>query len=196
MTSAVPAPGTGAEADAVTDPERLTLGQVWPEAATYAVLAALGAYLTVTSFGYGITAPDSLVGAGTMPLAMGVLMLGLATILCVRLLWKVDLRSRWASRGEVVAAEEDDSAAAPGGRSRARCFLMVLVTLAVTIALTPVLGMQVAFGLMVLWLAAGVERMRLRTSILVAVVAMVVSHLIFRVFLEVALPDGIFGGMF
>lgn len=178
-----------------------SLRQAWPEVTTYAVVGLIGVYLVVTSFGYGLTADDSLVGAGTMPFAMGLLLAVLAVILSARRLGQV-VSVRHASeplyeRGEgQESATERDQAAPVQGRSRRQCFLMVIATMAATIALTPLISMQLAFGLMVLWLAAGVERMRLRTSILVAILAVGISHLIFRVFLDVALPDGIWVGLF
>src|SRR5699024_198048 len=75
------------------------------ETMTYLALMGVGAYLTVTSFGFGITTESSWVSAGTMPFGVGVLLLLISALLFLKSLRAVTVKRRSETQARVVSGE-------------------------------------------------------------------------------------------
>jgi hypothetical protein len=69
----------------------------------------------------------------------------------------------------------------------------MFVLLPVAVALVPLLGMVVAFGLLVLVISTWLEHRRLLPALLLSATASVTMHVVFAVVLQVPLPSGVFG---
>jgi len=161
------------------------------QAVVFGLLAALGATVLVSSFGYGILRDGDRVGPGLLPMVVGLLLLLLSG-------WQLVTRLRGSTRGPVAAAPvgpETDVLGRTQAR-RIRQLRMVVVALPITILLVPVLGFLPAFGICVLFICAVVERRRPVQALLVTAVAVAVVYGIFGVFLDVPLPAGVVGDLF
>lgn len=169
-----------------------------PEIVAYGLVAALGVAFVATSFGYGLRTDDGWVGPGFLPLVVGGLLF---------LLSGVELARRLRGSGH-----EDDSAAAEArpvdeqetgepatdifGRTEAqriRQLWTVAAALLVAILLTPLLGLPVAFGLLVFFISVWVESRPIVTALVITGVSVAVVHTVFVVLLGVPLPGGLLG---
>lgn len=161
------------------------------QAVAFGLLAALGATVLVSSFGYGILRDGDRVGPGLLPMVVGLLLLLLSG-------WQLLTRLRGGARGPVAAAP-----VGPGtdvlGRTQAHRIhqlRMVVVALPITILLVGFLGFLPAFGIFVLFICAVVERRRPVHALLVTAIAVAAVYGIFGVFLDVPLPAGVVGDLF
>jgi putative tricarboxylic transport membrane protein len=174
-----PAPPPAASAPAVR-------GQV----IAFGVLAALGAAVFATSFGYGLFGEGGRVGPGLLPMVTGLLLLLLSGgQLLVRL-----RRLRTAP----AAPPADGDGVDVFGRSeaqRVRQLRMVVLALPVAVLLIPLLGFLPAFGLLVLFIGVVVERRPPLVALVVTAVAVAVGYGVFAEFLDVPLPDGLLGDL-
>ena len=166
------------------------------QAVAFGLLAALGATVLVSSFGYGILRDGNRVGPGLLPMVAGLLLLSLSG-------WQLLGRLRGGTRGPVAAAPAGPGTDVPGtdvlGRTQAdriRQLRMVVVGLPITILLVGFLGFLPAFGIFVLFICAVVERRRPVQALLVTAVAVAAVYGIFGVFLDVPLPTGVVGDLF
>lgn len=174
---AAPARGAAGARRAVVTSETVTLG----------VLALVGGYMALSSFELGLKTNDAWVAAGTMPLVVGSLLCVLALVLMVK--------AARETAPEPAAAEADDDIDIFGRTApqRVRQLWIVAVALGVAIALVSVLGFPIAFGALVLFIATVVERQRLHVAVMITLAALVAVHLIFVMFLNVPLPEGMLG---
>ncbi|WP_309066536.1 tripartite tricarboxylate transporter TctB family protein [Microbacterium sp.] len=155
--------------------------------AASAALAVLGVVAALMGAGYGFTKEDGQVGAGFMPVVLGVVMTVLAVLDVL-----ATLRRPVAAR----AVDADDSDIDVLGRSqhqRNRMLAMVIGMLVVALLLVPVTGLLVALGLLVVGIAALVERRHIAVALLVGVIAVAVVHVVFAVLLKVPMPTGLIG---
>jgi NAD/NADP transhydrogenase beta subunit len=162
---------------------------VTTETATLAVLAVVGGYMAFGSFELGLKTNDAWVAAGTMPLIVGSLLCLLALTLLVKAVREAP------SVAEASTTEVDDDIDIFGRTApqRVRQLWIVAVALGVTIGLVSLLGFAIAFGALVLFIATVVEKQRLPIAVMITVTALVAVHLIFVLFLNVPLPEGMLG---
>ncbi len=152
----------------------------------YAILSAVGAGFFLLSFQYDFSVRGGLVGPGFLPRIAGGALAVIGLLLVAQEL-----------RGGSVLKGDSGSDEAAERISRSTAIKLVAVFAGITIALlvTPVIGLLPAFTLLVLALMLFVERMPVLPSILIAVTAGVVAHLLFGVALQVPLPLGVFEGV-
>ena len=171
------------------------------EAVTYAALAVAGLVAALVAVGYGVFAEGGRVGPGFLPLAAGLV----TAILC----------GACAARALRTSGREVDDAAVHGpakaagpagaddypdidttGRTegqRVRNLWVVFGLTLVCIAIVPVLGFLLAFGLLVLVISTAVERQSLVRSLAISAMAVGVVYGVFGLFLSVPLPGGLLG---
>ena len=161
------------------------------QAVAFGVLAALGAAVFGTSFGYGILGEEGRVGPGLLPMVTGLLLLLLsAGQLVTRVV-------RAAPRGPDRGGNQGGGVDASGRTEpqRVRRLWTVVGALPVTVLLVPLVGFLPALGLLVLFVSAVVERRPLLVALLVTAVAVAAGYGIFAVFLDVPLPTGAVGDL-
>lgn len=147
----------------------------------FGVLAALGAGLFASSFGYGILGEGGRVGPGLLPMVTGLLLLVLSA---------AQLFARLRR-----PAPADPDAPGPADARRVRQLWTVALALPVAVLLVPLLGFLVAFGLLVLFVSAVVERRPPLVALLVTAAAVACGYGVFAVFLDVPLPTGLAGDL-
>jgi hypothetical protein len=158
------------------------------QAIAFGVLAAVGAAVFATSFGYGILGEGGRVGPGLLPMVTGLLLLLLSAV-------QLLARLRRLRAGGTTPPPQDAGTDVFGRTEaqRVRQLVMVLIALPVSVLMVPVLGFLVAFGLLVLFVSAVVERRPPLVALLVTAVAVALGYGIFAVFLDVPLPAGLVG---
>jgi putative tricarboxylic transport membrane protein len=169
-----------------------------------AVLGAIGLYAVVSGFGYQVLQENGEIGPGFLPAVAGGL---------VALFAAIDLVNKFRRTPQHDVFDDDaaligDTAAITlrdetelvdvdiFGRTqkqRNRMLLAVLGIIIATVALVPLLGFLISFGLMLIACAVAVERRRWLPSLIVTVVALTATYLIFVVLLRVPLPQGLLG---
>lgn len=173
-------------------------------AAFSAALALLGVAAAIGGWGYGVAQDNGQIGAGFLPVVLGVLMAVLggidATMTMLRREPTRALDELGTLGAEVDAAAIDTVAEAPDvdvlgrtQRQRNRMLVTVAGMLLVAVLLVPVLGLLLSLGLLMLAVAIVVERRGILASVIVTVVTVGVFHLVFGVLLRVPLPTGLIG---
>lgn len=164
------------------------------EAVAFGVLTVLGAAVFGTSFGYGLLGEEGRVGPGLLPMVTGLLLLLLGGGQLVVRLRRV--------RGVTEPRRPDSDAADPEvdvfGRTesqRVRQLWTVVVATPVAVLLVPLLGFLPALGLLVLFIAAVVERRPPLVALAIAAVAIAAGYGVFMEFLDVPLPTGVVGDL-
>ncbi|WP_219412625.1 tripartite tricarboxylate transporter TctB family protein [Pseudonocardia nigra] len=160
------------------------------EVVAFGVLTVLGAAVFASSFGYGLFGEGGRVGPGLLPMVCGLL---LALLAGGQLLAR--LRRRSATPAPERPAGEDVDVLGRTAAYRVRQLRTVVVALPVTVLLVPLIGFLPAFGLLVLFVSAVVERRRPVPALLVTVIAVAVVYGVFGVFLDVPLPTGVVGDL-
>ena len=182
----------------------MTLTPRIARAAFSAALALLGIAAAIGGWGYGVTQDNGQVGAGFLPLALGIIMALLAGAdIVLTLLQREEHRpiDELGTLGaEVDAAAIDHAAEAPDidalgrtQRQRNRMLAIVAAMLLGALLLVPVLGLLLSLGVLMLAVAIGVERRPILSSTIITVVAVGAFHLVFGVLLRVPLPTGMIG---
>ncbi|WP_246154667.1 tripartite tricarboxylate transporter TctB family protein [Saccharopolyspora hirsuta] len=146
-------------------------------------LALLGAGFAVSSFGYGVLLPESRIGPGFLPLVAG----GLLAVFSALLLAE-QLRAPHPAPPQPGV---DDFGRTP--RQRVWILRRVFVLLPVAVALVPLLGMAVAFGLLVLVISTWLEGHRPLPAVALSACSAAAMYGVFAVVLQVPLPTGVFG---
>jgi hypothetical protein len=183
----VTGPATGAPE--ATGPAPLPTAGPGGQAIAFGVLAALGAAVFGTSFGFGILLDGGRVGPGLLPMVLGLLLLLLAGVqLLVRL-------RRLRAGGEAAPAGGGTDVFGRTDAQRVRQLWQVVIALPVTVLLVPLLGFLPAFGLLVLFVSAVVERRPPLVALLVAAIAVAAGYGVFEEFLDVPLPTGLLGDL-
>ena len=163
------------------------------------LLVALGSAVALGSLQYGILNEQGRIGSGFMPFMSGVLLALFGALIGVEA-WRRSRRPRparadpgadplaalAAAEGPLPAASEDDGA---GWRTIAVVFALTLVA----IVLIPLLGFLLPFAALIFVLVRFVEGESARLAIALSVSAIVVTWLVFVVFLGVPLPSGTVG---
>jgi len=178
-----------AGAQAATGPAPLETAGPGAQAIAFGVLAAIGAAVFATSFGYGILGEEGRVGPGLLPMVLGLLLLLLsAGQLLVR------LRRQGTGR---TASPSDDRVDVLGrtDAQRVRQLWLVVIALPVTVLLVPLLGFLPTFGLLVLFVSVVVERRPPLVALLVTALAVAAGYGVFAEFLDVPLPTGVLGDL-
>jgi putative tricarboxylic transport membrane protein len=175
----------------VADPTSAAPGA---QAVAFGVLAALGAAVFGTSFGYGILGEGGRVGPGLLPMVTGLLLLLLGAGQLLARLRRPRSEPPDPAPGDDAA---DDAVDAFGHTEaqRVRRLWIVVAALPVALLLVPLIGFLLAFGLLVLFVSAVVERRPPLVALLVAAVAVAGGHGIFAEFLDVPLPTGAVGDL-
>jgi putative tricarboxylic transport membrane protein len=145
------------------------------ESAVWVLLVCLSVAMAGVSFGYGITKEGGEVGPGFLPLVAGV---ALALLSAACLLQSV--------RSPQAGEEDVDP-------RRIRTLWTVFGLLLIALLLVPVTGFLVAFGLLVFTVSAFVEKQRVVSAAVIALVATLVIYAVFVLFLAVPLPGGLLG---
>ncbi|GAA5136958.1 tripartite tricarboxylate transporter TctB family protein [Pseudonocardia adelaidensis] len=159
------------------------------QAVAFGVLAVLGAVVFGTSFGYGILGDEGRVGPGLLPMVTGLLLL---------LLGGGQLLVRLRRTGGVTEPREPDAGVDVFGRTesqRVRQLWTVVVATPVAVLLVPLLGFLPALGVLVLFIAAVVERRPPLVALAIAAVAIAAGYGVFMEFLDVPLPTGAVGDL-
>ena len=125
--------------------------------------------VAAASWGYGVGSPKS-PGAGFWPLVIALTMAGLGLTLILR---------------------PTPNAPAAGAGSRWRAFGISLGTFAFYVAALEPLGYLLATAVMLFVQLRWVESRSWRSSAVIAVLAAVISLIVFRVLLKVTLPEGV-----
>jgi putative tricarboxylic transport membrane protein len=158
------------------------------QAVAFGVLAAVGAAVFGTSFGYGILGEEGRVGPGLLPMATGLLLL----LLCGGQLLG---RLRHLRVGEPPAAEPGPDVLGRTEAQRVRRMWTVVAALPVAVLLIPLLGFLPALGLLVLFVSVVVERRPVPVALAVTAVAVAAGYGVFAEFLDVPLPTGLAGDL-
>jgi putative tricarboxylic transport membrane protein len=159
------------------------------EAVAFGVLTLLGAAVFGTSFGFGILGDEGRVGPGLLPMVTGLLLL---------LLCGGQLLVRLRRLRRVGEPREPDSGVDVFGRTesqRVRQLWTVVVATPIAVLLVPLLGFLPALGLLVLFIAAVVERRPPLVALAIAAVAVAAGYGVFMEFLDVPLPTGAVGDL-
>jgi putative tricarboxylic transport membrane protein len=160
------------------------------QAIAFGVLAALGAAVFASSFGYGILGEEGRVGPGLLPMVTGLLLLLLSG---GQLLAR--LRRRHPAPTDPPAEEGTDVFGRTEAQ-RVRQLWTVLAALPIAVLLVGLLGFLPAFGLLVLFIGVVVERRPPLVALLITAVAVAVGYGVFAGFLDVPLPTGVLGDLF
>jgi hypothetical protein len=172
------------------------------EAVAYGLLTALGAYVVLTSFGYGLLLDGNRVGPGMLPCVAGGLLTAISAVKLVLTLRGAQtphdrgLARVAASAAPEVATHEDDDGPDIFGRTpamRMRQLKVVFLALTATVVLVPLLGFLTAFFALSLFISAVVEQRRWLPSAVISLVSVAVVYAIFVSFLGVPLPTGLLG---
>jgi putative tricarboxylic transport membrane protein len=168
-----------------------------------AALALLGIVAAIIGWGYGVTQDNGQVGAGFLPVALGIIMALLAgadvvlTLLERRPSRPLDELGTLAAEVDAVPDSVDEvpdvDALGRTQRQRNRMLLIVSGLLVGALLLVPVLGLLLSLGLLMAAVAIVVERRRVVPSLIITAVAVGVFHLVFAVLLRVPLPTGMIG---
>nr|WP_277604017.1 tripartite tricarboxylate transporter TctB family protein [Agrococcus sp. ARC_14] len=166
-------------------------------------MALLGLGAAIIGWGYGVTQDNGQVGAGFLPVALGVIMALLAGADAVIALLQRERRPAdepGSLAAEVDAAAIDHVEESPDidalGRSqrqRNRMLAIVAAMLLGALLLVPVLGLLLSLGVLMLAVAIVVERRPILSSVIITVVVVGVFHLVFGVLLRVPMPTGMIG---
>nr|WP_274606962.1 tripartite tricarboxylate transporter TctB family protein [Agrococcus sp. KRD186] len=166
-------------------------------------MALLGVAAAIGGWGYGVTQDNGQVGAGFLPLALGVLMILLAGADVVMTLMRREPSSSLDELGtlaeeveaviDTVEESPDIDALGRTQRQRNRMLVAVVALLLVALLLIPVLGLLISLGLLMVVIATVVERRNLIPSIIVSAVTIGVFHLVFAVLLRLPMPTGMIG---
>ena len=169
-----------------------------------AVLGAIGLYAVVSGIGYQVLQENGEIGPGFLPTLSGGLVAMFAAI---------DLANKFRRRprhdvfdddaaliGDTAAITLREETELPDidifgrtQRQRNRMLLAVLGIIIATVALVPLIGFLISFGLMLIACAVAVERRNWLPSLIVTMVALGATYLIFVVVLRVPLPQGLLG---
>lgn len=157
-------------------------------AAASAALVVVGVVAALIGAGYGFTTDNGQIGAGFMPVVLGVVMAVLAVVDVV-----ATLRRRPVPEAETGAEESDIDVLGRSQRQRNKMLALVVGILFLTLLLVPVTGLLIALGLLVVAIATIVERRHILAALLVGAIAIVVVHVVFAVLLKVPMPTGLIG---
>lgn len=177
-----------------------------PQLVSFALLAVVGLVFAGTSFGYGVLLEGGRVGPGLLPLVAGGLLAVLGATQFVVLAGRLrraradagpgpEVRSGLPDAADPVAAGDADPDRDLLGRTakdRLRNLAVVAASIVVTIALVPLLGFLLPFGLLMLFISTVVERRRFLPSALTTLVAVAAIYVVFEILLRVPLPLGLF----
>lgn len=152
------------------------------------VLVVVGAVAALIGSGYGFTTDNGQIGAGFMPVVLGVVMAVLAVVDVVATL-------RRPPDADAGAGTEESDIDVLGRSQRQRNGMLALVVglLFLALLLVPVTGLLIALGLLVVAIATIVERRHILAALLVGAIAIAVVHVVFAVLLKVPMPTGLIG---
>lgn len=152
------------------------------------VLVVVGAVAALIGSGYGFTTDNGQIGAGFMPVVLGVVMAVLAVVDVVATL-------RRPPDADAGAGTEESDIDVLGRSQRQRNGMLALVVglLFLALLLVPVTGLLIALGLLVVATATIVERRHILAALLVGAIAIAVVHVVFAVLLKVPMPTGLIG---
>lgn len=154
------------------------------------VLVVVGAVAALIGSGYGFTTDNGQIGAGFMPVVLGVVMAVLAVVDVVATL----RRPPDADAGAGAGTEESDiDVLGRSQRQRNGMLALVVGLLFLALLLVPVTGLLIALGLLVVAIATIVERRHILAALLVGAIAIAVVHVVFAVLLKVPMPTGLIG---
>lgn len=162
-----------------------------PDLVGSVVLVALGLAFAGGSVQYGIYAEGGRLGPGFMPFVAGSLLVVFGATVGVEAL----LRRRRGVATSSASMPPPDREGGQDGRTRHSVPLLFGLTLA-AVALIPVLGFLLAFGLLVFALVVFVERFEAMVGLGMGVGAVFLAWLVFALFLRIPLPAGLFGSLF
>ena len=145
-------------------------------------LTLAGAGFAVSAVGYGVMLPESRVGPGFLPLVAGCLLAVLSALL---------LREQLLRPEAVEEPGTDDFGRGP--RERVLILRRVFGLLLAALLLMPVLGMVLAFALLVLAVSVWLEGRSWPQALLMSAVCAVALYGVFAVLLGVPLPVGVLG---
>ncbi|MGM1028455.1 MAG: tripartite tricarboxylate transporter TctB family protein [Actinomycetota bacterium] len=182
----------------------MTLSPRIARAAFSAALVLLGVAAAIGGWGYGVAQENGQIGAGFLPLVLGIVVALLAAVDTATIL----LRREPSHTAEQLTGVEDEANAAAidtveeasdidalgrTGKQRNRMLAIVAGMLIVALLLVPVLGLLLSLGALMIAIAIVVERRPIVSSIIVSVIAVGVIHLVFSVLLRVPMPTGLLG---
>ncbi|MEV7631426.1 tripartite tricarboxylate transporter TctB family protein [Microbacterium sp. NPDC089318] len=162
-------------------------------AASTATLAVLGVVAAIIGASYGVLQDNGQIGAGFLPVALGVILALLAIIDLAQ------TRIRRDADVDALAPElerdtgSDVDSLGRSQRQRNRMLVLVVGMLFIDLLLVPFTGLLIALGLLVVGIATIVERRHILYALIVGAVSITVVHLVFAVLLKVPMPTGLIG---
>lgn len=168
-------------------------------AVAFGLIAAIGGFAFVKSFGYDWLKEDNRIGAGLLPGVTGGLVLVLALGLLVAGLRGDAPKERGLAAITGTTTDDDGSTNEEPdifGRTaaqRLRQLQVVVVAVTATLLLVPVLGLLTAMFLFCLFVSIVVERRPWLPSVVITGLSVAAVWAVFAVFLEVPLPAGYLG---
>lgn len=149
------------------------------------VLVSLAA--VYIALGYGVIDDDGRIDAGFLPVVT-------ATIVAIAGVIDIVSRLRGVTKDSMPkAVREDIDIFGRTQKQRDRQLVLVIVLLVVALLLIDVLGFLLAFGALIVAVSFFVEKKKIVSTLLIASSSIFVAWLVFDQFLQVPLPNGIFG---
>lgn len=148
-------------------------------------LVAVAVAAAIIGFGYGVI-DDGRVGGGFLPVAA-------ATVVIISGLF--DIMGRLKVKEEEAKSNQAQlDIFGRNQKTRDRQLVAVMILVGGGLLLIDVIGFLAAFAVLIIAISLLVEKKKPLTTMLVTVGTILVTYLVFDVFLEVPLPLGIFGG--
>ncbi|MFC3999608.1 tripartite tricarboxylate transporter TctB family protein [Nocardiopsis sediminis] len=150
----------------------------------FGVLTGLGGAVAVAAFAYGIWIDEGRVGAGMLPLVVGLILLATCGGLFVSAL-------RRTLAGKVPAPGGTGPGTDARGRSQGERVRNLRIVFALTLAMVvalPHIGVLLAFGAYITAVSTLVEKRPWYSSLAIAAAAVAAVHIVFGVLLGVPLP--------
>jgi hypothetical protein len=156
------------------------------------LLAALGVALALGSVQYGIFNEEGRIGPGFMPFGAGALLALFAVMIGIEAWRRRGVRASRATEEPGEDGAQEQTVEPEDGEAKNRTVALVFGLTLVAILLIPVLGFLLSFGLLVFVLVTFVERGSLLLGAVLGVCAVAFAWLVFVLFLQIPLPQGIF----
>ena len=170
--------------------------QKFGEMVALALITGIGAFLVATAGDYTILREDGTVGGGFLPLLVGVVLAGLGAVQFVAAWLRVRVIAQ-DSQGLVRRARERSAAdAVPDmfgrtARQRLHQLGLVITATVAAVALTTLVGLLVALGLLSVFISAVVERRSWYASVLISTASVGLVFVVFVLLLDIPLPRGL-----
>ncbi|GAA3732161.1 hypothetical protein HDA32_000544 [Spinactinospora alkalitolerans] len=149
----------------------------------FGVLTGLGAAAAVAAVGYGVWSDEGRIGAGFLPLTVG-----LVILLTCGILFAVGLRRALTGGTPAPDRPTGTDARGRGPAERARNLRIVFAVTLAMVAALPYVGLLTAFGVYITVISTVVEKRRWYVSLGIALAVVTAVQVVFGILLGVPLP--------